>query len=133
MNILRTGLIFEGLVRPGIPPCARGNLDTSRFGLPFRVMNGSSLSKKASLDTLTLISEHRPSPPDEPLMTLHQSSLRVRGVLHLLHEALQSGNGISPSHAAAVCALIKNAEADLSEMDQSIDELVDLHLGRSRR
>ncbi|MFM8585211.1 MAG: hypothetical protein ACKOBU_02060 [Gammaproteobacteria bacterium] len=66
-------------------------------------------------------------------MNLHQSSLRVRGVLHLLHEALQSGNGISPSHAAAVGALIKNAEADLSEMDQSIDELVDLHLGRSHR
>lgn len=79
------------------------------------------------------ISEHRPSPPDEPLINLHQSSLRVRGVLHLLYEAMQSGKGISPSHAAAVCALIKNAETDLSEMGQSIDELVDLQVGRSRR
>jgi hypothetical protein len=96
-------------------------------------MNRSSLSKKAPLDTLSLLPEFRPSPPDEPLMNLHQSSLRIRGVLHLLHEALQSGNGISPSHAAAVCALIKNAEADLTEMDHSIDELVDAHLGRTKR
>lgn len=96
-------------------------------------MNRSSLSKKAPLDTLSLIPDLRSSPPDEPLMNLHQSSLRIRGVLHLLHEALQSGNGISPSHAAAVCALIKNAEADLSEMDHSIDELVDAHLGRTKR
>jgi len=46
---------------------------------------------------------------------------------------MQSGKGISPSHAAAVWALIKNAETDLSEMGQSIDELVDLQVGRSRR
>ncbi|NBX57156.1 MAG: hypothetical protein EBT64_01620 [Gammaproteobacteria bacterium] len=96
-------------------------------------MNHSSLSKKPSLDPLSLLPELHPSPADEPLMTLHQSSLRIRGVLHLLHEALQNGNGIAPSHAAAVCALIKNAEADLSQVDHSIDELVDAHLGRTRR
>jgi hypothetical protein len=87
------------------------------------------------MDRLTLVSELRPPSgvSEEPLMTLHQSSLRIRGVLHLLHEALQNGNGIAPTHAAAVCALITNAEADLTEMDHSIDELIDAHLDRSRR
>jgi hypothetical protein len=95
-------------------------------------MNNPSPSRKSQFNPLTRVAGLHPT-PEEPLMTLHQSSLRIRGVLHLLHEALQSGNGIGPSHAAAVCALIKSAETDLSEIDQSIDELIDLHLGRPRR
>jgi hypothetical protein len=96
-------------------------------------MNNPSPPRKSQFDPLTLVTGLHSNPPEEPLMTLHQSSLRIRGMLHLLHEALQSGNGIGPSHAAAVCALIKSAETDLSEIDQSIDELIDLHLGRPRR
>jgi hypothetical protein len=111
-----------------------GSLDTLPKRLSFRGMTSLPHSKKPSTDRLTLVSELRSSgSSDEPLMTLHQSSLRIRGVLHLLHEALQNGNGIAPTHAAAVCALIANAEVDLTEMDHSIEELIDIHLDRSRR
>lgn len=71
--------------------------------------------------------------PEKSLMAIHQASLRVKGVLHLLHEALQSGNGISPSHAAAICALIKNAEGDLAAVDAAVDTLIDSRLTRPYR
>ncbi|MFM8844763.1 MAG: hypothetical protein ACKOGN_02550 [Gammaproteobacteria bacterium] len=70
---------------------------------------------------------------EDQLMTMHQSALRIRGVLHLLHETLQSGNGIDAKHAQAVCALIKSAEMDLGAVDKSIEALVDAHLERTRR
>lgn len=70
---------------------------------------------------------------EEELSAMHRSALRIRGVLHLLHETLQSGNGISPKWAPAVCALINSAENDLTSVDKSIDSLVDAHLDRQRR
>lgn len=70
---------------------------------------------------------------EEELSAMHQSALRIRGVLHLLHETLQSGNGISAKWAPAVCALIDSAEKDLLAVDKSIDTLVDAHLERHRR
>lgn len=70
---------------------------------------------------------------EEELSAMHQSALRIRGVLHLLHEALQNGNGISAKWAPAVCALIDSAGKDLTAVDKSIDTLVDAHLERHRR
>ena len=110
-------------------------------------MNGRTSTKKMSaelttqnLDVVTELPVGRRSARptaaiavEDQLMTMHQSALRIRGVLHLLHEALQSGNGIDSTHAAAVCALIKGAEKDLGAVDKSIDALVDAHLDRSRR
>lgn len=87
----------------------------------------------------TLRAVPRRTPPasalavEEELAVMHQSALRIRGVLHLLHEALQSGNGIGAKWAPAVCALIDSAERDLTAVDQSIDTLVDAHLDRQRR
>jgi hypothetical protein len=90
--------------------------------------------------TITAIApgRHPPRPVsaiavEEELAEMHASALRVRGVLHLLDEALQSGNGISPKHAAAVSALVNAAKKDLTLVDRSIDALVDAHLERSRR
>lgn len=96
-------------------------------------------AKGAPATVTSLAANRRPSRPlsslavDEQLARMHESSLRIRGVLHLLHEALQSGNGISPKHAAAVCALIDSATGDLCTVDRSIDALVDAHLERGRR
>lgn len=70
---------------------------------------------------------------EDHLMAVHQAALRIRGVLHLLHEALQSGNGIDSKHAPAICAIIDGAEKDLAAVDKSIDALVDVHLERGRR
>lgn len=66
-------------------------------------------------------------------MAIHQAALRIRGILHLLHEALQSGNGIDSKYAPAICAIIDGAEKDLTVVDKSIDALVDAHLERGRR
>lgn len=65
---------------------------------------------------------------EEQLMTLHQGALRVRGVLHLLHETLQSNGGLDRKNADAVCALIANTEKDLQAMTSAITVLVDKHL-----
>ena len=69
---------------------------------------------------------------EERLAQTHQAALRIRGVLHLLHEVLQSGNGISARRAPAVSALIEAAENDLAAIDKAIDALIDAHLGRDR-
>lgn len=65
---------------------------------------------------------------EERLMTLHQCALRVRGVLHLLQEALQSNGGIDRKNVDAVCALVASSEKDLHTMDAAISALVDHHL-----
>ena len=69
---------------------------------------------------------------EERLMTLHHCALRVRGVLHLLHEALQSGGGIDRQNVDAVCALVASSEKDLRTMDAAISALVDHHLATLR-
>lgn len=69
---------------------------------------------------------------EEQLAQTHQAALRIRGVLHLLHEVLQSGNGINARRAPAVSALIEAAENDLATIDKAIDALIDAHLGRDR-
>ncbi len=70
------------------------------------------------------------SEPDveEHLMTLHHGALRVRGVLHLLQEALQSNGGLDRKNVDAVCALVASSEKDLHAMDAAISALVDKHL-----
>ena len=74
------------------------------------------------------------SDPDveEHLMTLHHGALRVRGVLHLLQEALQSNGGIDRKNVDAVCALVASSEKDLHAMDAAISGLVDKHLENLR-
>lgn len=98
-------------------------------------MKAKPTTRHGTLEPLVLVPDlpNRATSSDAPLMTIHQASLRIRGVLHLLHEALQNGNGIAPTHAAAVCALIQGAEQDLTAVDVSIDELIDAHLDRPRR
>lgn len=69
---------------------------------------------------------------EERLMTLHHCALRVRGVLHLLHEALQSTGGIDRKNVDAICALVASSEKDLHTMDAAISALVDNHLASLR-
>ena len=69
---------------------------------------------------------------EEHLMTLHHGALRVRGVLHLLQEALQSNGGIDRKNVDAVCALVASSEKDLHAMDAAISALVDKHLENLR-
>ena len=69
---------------------------------------------------------------EERLMTLHHCALRVRGVLHLLHEALQSNGSIDRKNVDAVCALVASSEKDLHTMDTAISALVDHHLANLR-
>jgi len=69
---------------------------------------------------------------EDRLMTLHQCALRVRGVLHLLQEALQSNGGIDRKNVDAVCALVASSEKDLHTMDAAISALVDHHLTNLR-
>lgn len=82
--------------------------------------------------------DQRATPPtadaevEERLMTLHQCALRVRGVLHLLQEALQSNGGIDRKNVDAVCALVASSEKDLHTMDAAISALVDHHLANLR-
>ena len=65
---------------------------------------------------------------EDQLMTLHHSSLRVRGVLHLLQETLQSRGGVDRGNADAICALLSAAERDLRDMDEAIGTLTEKHL-----
>jgi len=69
---------------------------------------------------------------EDRLMTLHQCALRVRGVLHLLQEALQSNGGIDRKNVDAVGALVASSEKDLHTMDAAISALVDHHLTNLR-
>jgi hypothetical protein len=113
------------------------------LGIYFEVMKTHPTAPKrpnTPTATITAIApgRHPPRPVsaiavEEELAEMHASALRVRGVLHLLDEALQSGNGISPKHAAAVSALVNAAKKDLTLVDRSIDALLDAHLERSRR
>jgi len=93
------------------------------------------LNVQPDLDVAERSDDRRRSAPtasvpevEEQLMTLHQCTLRVRGVLHLLHEALQSGGGIDRQNVDAVCALVASSEKDLHAMDAAISALVDKHL-----
>jgi hypothetical protein len=65
---------------------------------------------------------------EDQLMTLHHCSLRVRGVLHLLQESMQSRGSIDRSNADAICALISAAEKDIRDMDDAIEKLTEKHL-----
>ena len=84
------------------------------------------------------VKRQRSTPPsaepevEDRLMTLHQCALRVRGVLHLLQEALQSNGGIDRKNVDAVCALVASSEKDLHTMDAAISALVDHHLTNLR-
>jgi len=69
---------------------------------------------------------------EEQLMTLHQCALRVRGVLHLLQEALQNNGGIDRKNVDGVCALVASSEKDLHTMDAAISALVDHQLANLR-
>lgn len=69
---------------------------------------------------------------EERLMTLHHCALKVRGVLHLLHETLQSNGGIDRKNVDAICALVASSEKDLHTMDTAISALVDHHLANLR-
>ncbi len=73
---------------------------------------------------------HKANQPlvDDQLMALHRSALRVSGTMHLLYEALQSGGGISPSHADAVCSVIEAAKKDVDRIMEATNALVELHL-----
>lgn len=88
-------------------------------------------------DDVLSIDQRTAVPPSEPeveerLMTLHHCALRVRGVLHLLHEALQSNGGIDRRQVDAICALVADSEKDLRTMDTAISALVDHHLANLR-
>ncbi len=69
---------------------------------------------------------------EERLMTLHHCALRVRGVLHLLHETLQSNGGIDRKNVDAICALVASSEKDLHAIDAATSALVDHHLANLR-
>jgi hypothetical protein len=88
-------------------------------------------------DELLAIGQRTTLPTSEPeveerLMTLHHCALRVRGVLHLLNEALQSNGGIDRKNVDAICALVASSEKDLHTMDTAISALVDHHLAKLR-
>lgn len=81
-----------------------------------------------SMPTPPLSSSTAEPEVEEQLMTLHQGALRVRGVLHLLHEALQSNGGLDRKNVDAICSLIANSEQEMRVMESAIEVLVDKHL-----